>query len=538
MPAPLQTDRDLRARFAQGGGVYRIIPAAVARPTTREALRLVLDTARAAGLAVTPRGAGSAMAGGNVGEGVVLDLTGYDAGRCVVDPSARLATCTPSLTLPPLQQAAAAYGLQLPIDPSSAGWATLGGLIGTNAAGGRTVRDGAMRRWVEAVTLETDDGPLTLRRGVAPDAAHPVIARWQRDVMPLLTRHRAAVMARWPRTRKNSFGYDLAAWWASGDLLDLVVGAEGTLGVMTEVTVRLAPIAAHRLAMRVVLAQRAMLVPALDVVRAHDPVVLEFLDGSFLRLVEAAVPAGTSAVLLVDLEGDDADALAARAGALQVALTALGVGVTEAVVAVDPADVATLWQIRHGASPRLAALTDGRQSMQIIEDGCVPPAALARYLDAVDGACRAARMDAVMFGHAGDGHVHVNLLPNLRDADWLDRVRSVYDAVATALIALGGTPSGEHGAGRLRAPLVERFLGPEAVACFRAIKAAFDPAGRLNPGVILDDGRDPLSRLKVGPDAAPLPTGLAEALAAIERDGRWGEGRWSTPVNGERRTGV
>ena len=105
-------------------------------------------------------------------------------------------------------------------------------------------------------------------------------------------------------------------------------------------------------------------------------------------------------------------------------------------------------------------------------------------------------------------------------------MRRVYEGVADALLALGGTPSGEHGAGRLRAPLIERFLGPEAAACFRALKAAFDPAGRHNPGVILDDGRDPLSRLKVGPDAASLPAGMAEALAAIEREGRWGESRW------------
>ncbi|MBP6572357.1 MAG: FAD-binding oxidoreductase [Gemmatimonadales bacterium] len=527
MPVLLRTDSDLRARYAQGGGVYRIIPAAVARPTTLAELRAVLTEAHAAGLAITPRGAGSAMDGGNVGEGVVLDLTAFDAGRCVVDAAARLAICTPSLTIPTVQRAAAAHDLHLPMDPSSAGWATLGGLIGTNASGARTVRDGAMRRWVEAVTLETDDGPLTLARGIAPDQRHPVIQRWQRDVLPLLARHRAAILARWPRTRKQSFGYDLAAWWASGDLVDLVIGAEGTLGVMTEVTVRLAPIAAHRLALRVVLADRALLVPALETVRRHDPAVLEFLDGSFLRLVEADVPSGTAAVLLADLEGEHADELQARAAALQQDLAGLGAGVTEAVVAADAAAIAALWRIRHGASPRLAALTDGRQSMQIIEDGCVPPAALGRYLDAVDAACRAERIDAVMFGHAGDGHVHVNLLPNLRKADWLGRVRGVYEEVAGALLALGGTPSGEHGAGRLRAPLIERFLGPEAVTCFQAIKTAFDPAGRHNPGVILADGHDPLSRLKVGPDAAPLPAGMAEALAAIEREGRWGESRWS-----------
>lgn len=532
MASPLRTDLALRARYAQGGGIHRLLPAAVGRPTTLGELTAALRAAREAGWAVTPRGAGSAMDGGNIGEGVVLDLTAFDAGRCEVHAAARLATCSPSITLPMLRHAASPHRWHLPLDPSSAPWATLGGLVGTNAAGARTVHDGAMRRWVEAVTLETDDGPLALRRGVAPDAHHPVVQRFSRDALPLLTQQRAAILARWPRTRKNTLGYDLAAWWASGDLLDLVIGAEGTLGIVTEVTVRLAPIAPHRLGLRAALATRDLLVPALEAIRLQSPAMLEFLDASFLRVVEARLAGSPSAVLLAELEGEDAVAVARRGEAARRALEALGAGVLEVAVASDPAEVAGLWAIRHGASSRLAALTDGRQSLQVIEDGCVPPARLGDYLEAVERACREAAVDVVMFGHAGDGHVHVNLLPNLREPDWLPRVRRIFDAVNEALLAMGGTPAGEHGTGRLRAGLVERFLGPEAGAGFRAIKAAFDPFGRWNPGVIVADRADPFARLKVGADAVSLPAGVAETLRRIEAEARWGESRWR--VNGER----
>jgi FAD/FMN-containing dehydrogenase len=527
MHALLRTDDELRARYAQGGGIYRILPAAVARPRNVPALREVLAAARAAGLAVTPRGAGSAMDGGNVGDGLVLDLTAFHADACLVDLARRTASCSPSLTLPQLHAVTAPHGLHLPLDPSSARWATLGGLVATNAAGARTVRDGAMRHWVEELTLECDDGPLRLQRGVEPDSAHPVVARWRVEGEPLLARHRAAIEARWPRTAKNSFGYDLAAWWQHGELIDLVIGAEGTLGVVSEVTVRLAPIAPQRIGLRVSLASRAALVPAIAAIRAADPAMLELLDASFLRLVEANLPGSPAAVLLVELEGEDRVAVLARADATRSALGALGAGVLAVEQATDTTAREALWQIRHGASPRLAALTDGRQSLQVIEDGCVPVAQLGAYLDAVDAACASAGVDAVMFGHAGDGHVHVNLLPNLRDHDWLARVRAIYTDVADALLRLGGTPSGEHGAGRLRAGLLERFLGAEAIACFRAIKSAFDPEGRYNPGVMLPDGRDPLTRLKVGADAPPLPDGVAEALQRIEREARWGESRWS-----------
>ena len=538
MASPLRTDLALRARYAQSGGIHRLLPAAVARPTTLGELAAALRAAREAGLPVTPRGAGSAMDGSSIGEGVVLDLTAFDAGRCELDASRRLAVCSPSITLPMLRQAAAAHRWHLPLDPSSAPWATLGGLVGTNAAGARTVHDGAMRRWVEAIILETDEGSLALRRGVSPDAQHPVVQRFVRDALPLLTQQRDAILARWPRTRKHTLGYDLASWWESGDLLDLVVGAEGTLGIVTEVTVRLAPIAPHRVGMRVALAGRGLLVPALEAIRAQTPAMLEFLDASFLRIVEARLEGNPSAVLLAELEGDDAAEVARRGEVARQALLALGAGVLDVRVASDPAEVAALWAIRHGASSRLAALTDGRQSLQVIEDGCVPPPRLGDYLDAVEGACREVAVDVVMFGHAGDGHVHVNLLPNVRESDWLPRVRRIFDVVNEALVLMGGTPAGEHGAGRLRAGLVERFLGPEASSAFRAIKAAFDPFGRWNPGVILADRPDPFTQLKVGADAAPLPDGVAEALRRIEAEARWGESRWVElrTANGERRT--
>jgi len=132
----------------------------------------------------------------------------------------------------------------------------------------------------------------------------------------------------------------------------------------------------------------------------------------------------------------------------------------------------------------------------------------------------------VIFGHAGDGHLHVNLLPDLDDSGWEIRVRAVFDSVSTAVIRLGGTPSGEHGTGRLRAGLMEELYGVEVVACFTAVKRAFDPAGFFNPGVIIHDGSDALSRLKVGTGAAVLPTGMDEYLAAIEKNAAWAKSRW------------
>ncbi len=390
-----------------------------------------------------------------------------------------------------------------------------------------------MDLWVESLTLPTGDGPIVLSRAEAPAAGHPAVQRFQHAALPVLERHRAAVMARWPRTPKNTAGYGLDRYWKSGALIDLVIGSEGTLGIIGRAELRLEPIPAHHAALRVALADRHDLEAAFGTLAAASPTTVELLDRSLLRVIADQAPAGDSAtlwrqaaaLLLVDIESHDADELTDRvAGAIE-GLRAVAIDVRAAST---PRAIAELWAVRHHASPSLAAIRDGRRSLQVIEDGCVPEGALGRYLDVVEDACRDAGIDVMMFGHAGDGHVHVNLLPDPSVAGWLTRVRDVHDRVTDHLIALGGTPAGEHGAGRLRAGVLERFLGPDAITCFRAVKQAFDPAALFNPGVILPDGGDPFAHLKVGPTAASLPSGIDEALQAIEAERRWGESRWDS----------
>ncbi len=532
MPGPpIRTDLRLRARYSQGGGIYRIIPAAVARPTTSIELIAVLADARARGLTVTARGAGSAMPGSNVTAGLILDLTLYEDDRCMVSEEERRGFVSPAISLAALNREARKAGLHLPVDPSSGPWATLGGMVSTNASGPHSVRDGSIRRWVRAAALHTADGYLDLRRGREPDQEHPAISRWRTDVEPLLARHETAIRSRFPKVRKNSAGYALDRYLDNEELLDIVVGSEGTLGVITDVVLDLVPIPAHRVALRVAVHSRDELVRTIESIRGHDPATLEFLDASFLRLI-AHLPLTperpdllhqAAGLLLADFEGDDLAELTDRgvAAARSVQSTALDVR-----IATEPAEIDRLWDIRHRASPILAALTDGRRSLQVIEDGCVPVARLGEYLDAVEAAAKGQRIDAVIFGHAGDGHVHVNLLPNLRDEDWKERVRAIFATVSDVVVRLGGTPSGEHGTGRLRAGLMAELYGPEIMECFRAVKRAFDPHGIFNPGVIVGDNSDPLTHLKLGVDAAPLPPGVEEYLQRVEAEARWGESRW------------
>jgi FAD/FMN-containing dehydrogenase len=530
-PPPIRglyrTDLRARAAYAEGAGIYRILPAAIAVPADRQDAVALVRWAAQHGAPLVPRGAGSAMGGGNVGEGTVVDLTALER-RLEVRPAERLARTSANVTLAELNAAADPYDLRLPPDPSSGRWATVGGLVSTNAAGARSVRYGSVRRWVRAVELLTPAGELlTLARGGGSgDASAETVRRFEAELAPALRAAAPAIAARFPRTRKNSSGYAFDAWLATGDLLDLVIGAEGTLGLVLAVDWALDPVPAHRAALRVELRSLDDLVKAVAALHGAEPSAIELLDRTFLELVSRSIEAEglgrAEAVLLVELERSDAAALEAALRHAAEAVRPIAAGVETGL---SPAAAGRLWRLRHAASPILAGLPEHRRSLQVVEDGCVPVERTGDYIRAVRHAAASRGIAAVIFGHAGDGHVHVNLLPEVGRPDWESAVADLLDEVTSALVRLGGTPAGEHGDGRLRAGLLGRVYGEEIVALFGRLKQLFDPLGILAPGVILPAGEPPIGRLKVGAGAAPLPDDIARALRDIERGGGYGRFR-------------
>jgi FAD/FMN-containing dehydrogenase len=523
-----RTDARARAAYSEGAGIYRIVPRAVALPSDVADLKLLTSWASEHRVPLVARGAGSAMGGGNIGEGVVVDLAGFSHPLHIDSPS-RTATTGAAVTLAQLNAAAATHGLRLPPDPSSGAWATLGGMLSTNAAGARSVRFGSVRRWVQGLTLITADAEeVALRRGVnQPGSSAGALGRFSKDVAPQLRAAAPLVSGRFPDVRKNSSGYALDAYLASGDVLDLVIGAEGTLGIVTEIEWRLDPVPECRAGMRVQLPSLNHLHKAVEAINQHEPSALELLDRSFLDLVgpsyrvAAGVGSGVEALLLVEFERDQQDAL-------RQALALAENAVMRWAVSVDVAysgDADRLWAIRHAASPILAGLPEDRRSLQVIEDACVPVERMGEYIASVRRMAAERELPVVLFGHAGDGHIHVNLLPELARPEWQDRVAALLEDVTQLVKRLGGTPSGEHGDGRLRANALEQIYGPRIVELFREIKLAFDPSGIFNPGVILPSGEPPISRLKVGLEAAPIPSDIAAALRQIELTGGYARHR-------------
>ena len=525
-------DPRARAAYAEGAGIYRIVPRAVAVPSTTRALVDLVQWAAANQVPMIPRGAGSGMPGGNVGDGVMVDLTALDGAPIHVDPVAMIATTGAAVSLGDLAEATGRHGLRMPVDPSSARWATAGGAVGTNAAGTRTVKYGPVRRWVEGLTMVTADAEVVqLDRGVKP-ADSAMARRLDAALADTLRLARWRVASSFPKVRKNTAGYALDAFLESGDLLDLIIGSEGTLGIVTEVRWRLEPIPAHRLGLRAALRDGRRLSHCVPALLELAPSRVEFLDGSFLKFAAdqiRALPRGerlleAGAVLMVEFEGSDPAALAHD---LERAVGILRSESLEVTVGQDAKELDALSEIRHAASPRLASLGPTRRSLQVIEDGSVPIARLGDYLAAVQAIAAQRNIPVVMFGHAGDGNVHANLLPDVTEAGFEDALQAVFEDVARLVLALGGSPSGEHGDGRLRVGLVERVYGFEVTQVFRQIKRAFDPNGILNPGVKLSVSgvEPPIRSLKVGSRAAQLPPDISAGLRRIEQQAGYNASR-------------
>ena len=526
------TDHSARSAYSEGAGPYRIVPAAVAIPRHVDDLTRLVHMACDQGVSLVPRGAGSGMPGGNVGSGIVVDLQRFR--RPLRISTDKYAYVGAAVTWADLNQAARRLSLRLPPDPASGSFCTIGGMTATNAAGARSVRYGSMRRWVSGVELLTVDGEVgwlsragrtgrRVKRGQRRRIGERLAVedRFDRDARPVLQDHQTLIAERFPTTTKNSSGYALDEFLKSDDLVDLIVGSEGTLGFITRVEVELDHQPAASAAVLLALKDLATLGDVVRSLLSLDPSAVELLDRTFLDV--AQIPdrplQGVDALLLVEFERPEQAAARGVAGDA-VRRTAPWCVYVETALADE--DRANLWRLRHAASSRLAQLPPTRRSLQIIEDGCVPIDVLGRYISRVRQAAQDAAIEIVAFGHAGDGHLHVNALVDTTQADFPQRLSTLLETVTEVVAELGGTTSGEHGDGRLRTPLLARTYGPEVTALFKLVKDTFDPSGILNPGVIVGAGEpDPVAHLKVGPGAASIPEHIDRGLLAMERRGGW-----------------
>lgn len=534
-PAPpgfrgtFRTDDAARAVYGEAAGIARCWPAAVAVPIDARDVQTLVGWAHRERIPLIPRGSGSGMAGGAVGEGVVVDLSRLRT-LGEVNRETRTVRAGSGVLRAEVDRAARAVGLRFPVDPSSGAFCTVGGMAATNAAGAHTMRHGPMRPWVQGLACVFDDSSAAeVRRGAPAPREVAAIGRFQRDAHDAILRRERVTPSVHRGVLKDSSGYATAAYAASGEIVDLLVGSEGTLALFTELELRLEPTPVASASLLGEFRSLDAAVRAAAEARKLGAGACELLDRTFLDVASSGgaslpVAAGAEGVLLVKLEGETTRDVGARARSIEQAFRRLGAaGVT---LALDANAEHDLWELRHAVSPILSRLDPSLKSMQFVEDGAVPPEHLADYVRGVRAALERHKVKGVIFGHAGDAHIHVNPLIDVSQPDWRARLDGILDAVVALTASLGGTLTGEHGDGRLRTPLLARVWTDAARERFSLVKRAFDPANILNPGVKVPlPAQRAVRDVKYDPELPPLPPAAARALDRVERDRAYGEFR-------------
>jgi FAD/FMN-containing dehydrogenase len=520
--------------YSEAAGIGRAIPSAVAVPADAEDVAALVKWAAETRTALVPRGSGSSMAGGAIGTGVVVDLSRLNhLGK--IDANARTVWADAGVLWATLDVAVRRRGLRFPVDPSSGSFCTLGGMASTNAAGARSLLHGATRAWVNAIDFVFNDGErAVITRGEEPPRRVEAIRRFLRDAHASVIASDRRHPARHKDVRKESSGYGIHQYADKADMIELLVGSEGTLGIIVAVQLSLIPVPAATSSVLGSFGSLEEATTAAGMSVAAKASACELLDRTFLTYAAASrtgdakflqLIGGAEAILIAEVEGESREEATKGGEALADAFR--GAGAKEVNVALTPDAERELWELRHAASPILSTL-EKAISMQFIEDGAVPLVRFPDYVKGVRQALAARKMEGVIFGHAGDGHAHVNPLVDVTQPDWRAKLQHLLDDVVALTARLGGTLAGEHGDGRLRAPLLRRVWHKDSLEAFAVTKRAFDPENIFNPGAkVALPGQQALGDIKYDPLLAPLPPAARSALDDMVKRRAYNEFRLS-----------
>ena len=480
-----------RARYSSDAGLTRIPPLAVAFPRTPEQAIAAFDLARAHGVPLTARGGGTSCASNAIGPGLVLDFSRHMNRVVSIDPEARTATVEPGCVGSTLQAAAAKYGLRFGPDPSSQNRATIAGMVANNACGPHATAWG--RTSDNIVSLDCVDGR---GRRFTATTSHDAALSDVPGLASLIDSHLAPIRTQLGRFKRQVSGYSLEHLTPEGgrNLAAMLAGTEGTLVLILSITVRLVPLPdAPVLA---ALGYRSMIEAADDVpsLLTHSPLAVEGMDRRLVDVVRAhkgpgavpALPEGEGWLLVeVGAPGEDVTASLGRARALCAASAAI-----DTVVYPPGAQASALWRIRAdgaglgGRTPPDGVGGGDQQAWPGFEDAAVPPRSLGAYLRDFTTLMEEFDIDGLLYGHFGDGCVHVRLAMPLETPEGVAHSRAFLQSAARICAAHGGSVSGEHGDGRARGELLRFMYTPEMLDLFARVKHVFDPDNLLNPGVL------------------------------------------------------
>ncbi len=504
---------DARRYFSTDKSVFELTPTLIMYPRNendvRKAARFTWQLAeRNRILPITARGGGSDQSGAAIGSGIVMVFPAHMNRIVELDPKNGTVTVEPGANYGALQQTLETHGRFLPASPGSAAYSTLGGAIANNASGANSIKYGDTRSYVKSLRMVLANGEVIVTQRLNKRELGKKLGlssfegEIYRSLDALLEEHHDLVAGMARATSKNSAGYDLLDVRhkdGSFDLTPLIVGSQGTLGIVTEAVLETELHNPETTLLTGFFDDVQHLQSAVNELRHGGdlPSAIEMVDGNLLALAASESPAQLKGlveqpypkfVLLV--EYDDSGRNQKKNAKHAAKLLERYATHVQLVAEFESQEV--LWKIRQLSASALAHATGNAKALPLVEDGAVPVEQLGAFITGIYDIFERNHLQVALWGHAGDGNLHVQ--PNLDLSQLGDRQRAfrVMDEYYKLVISLGGTTTGEHGDGRLRAPYLEQLYGPEVYDLLRKVKKIFDPYGTMNPGVKIDVSVDDL----------------------------------------------
>jgi len=489
-----------RGIHATDASHYQIRPAGVVWPRDEAEIQKVLRLAAAHKVPTTVRGAGTSLSGQTHGEGLILDVTRHMDQILEINAEQGWARVQPGVIRDQLNTAAAPHGLQFAPDPATTSRATVGGMIGNNSSGTRSVVYGKTSDHLISCRLALADGrildlhPATLDRWDADEAAGLL-----KGLQEIIEAHRDAITAKFPKVMRRVTGYALDCFlddpsrepW---NLARLVCGAEGTLGILTEATVRLIPLPKATCVVAVHFTDVLDSLRCIEPMLAFGPSAIELLDGTVLK--EAQTNASTrdiadfiegepGALQLVEFFGETLEEAVEKGETMVRELQALGQGYAWPVFR-SPEAQQKAWDVRRLGLGLITNKKGSTKGQAFIEDACIPLPRLPEYIEKIQNKCREEGVNLVLYAHASVGVLHARPELDLHKPEDIAKMRRIAEYGFQLCAGYGGVWAGEHGDGLVRGEFIAKFFGPEVYGAFRKVKALFDPDNLMNPNKIID----------------------------------------------------
>ena len=481
---------------------YQIFPSAVVLPKNESEVRKAIAAARKYKMKILPRGGGTSLGGQTVGEGLVIDFSKYMNGIIEFNEKERWVRVQPGVIRDELNKEMAKYNLQYAPDPATSSRANVGGMVGNNSSGTKSILYGkTVDHILEAKVLLADGTELHLKKFSPTEYENKAGEQTRegniyREFQNIIHRNKEEIKQHFPKVMRRVGGYNLDefVYTDNWNLAKLITGSEGTLAVTLEVKLNLEPLPKFQSVVVVHFSELLEAIKAVQTILTYKPSAVEILDKSVLDMSRENlitnrhchfIEGDPAAILIVEFYGDTLEDVTDRPRKLINELKNSNIGYAYPFFLTGK-DFEDVWLVRKKGLGLMMGIRGDKRALSFIEDAAIPIEFLPEYIDQVLKICKKHNTAVSMYAHASVGVIHVQPLLDLRLQEDIENLKNIADETFELVVKYGGSWSGEHGDGLVRSAYNERFFGTQLYNAFKDVKHLFDPENSMNPGKIVE----------------------------------------------------